>query len=68
MVNILMRNGAQINIRDKWGFTPLIVACQYRNYGFVSFLLQYGADVNLRSLDGSTPLHYLIEGIDDYKK
>ena len=67
MIHILLRNRAQINIRDKWGFTPLIVACHYRNYDLVSFLLQYGADVNLCSLDGSTPLHYLIEGIDDYE-
>ena len=68
MINILLRNGAQINIRDKWGFTPLIVACHNRNYDLVSFLLQKGADVNLCSLDGSTPLHYLIEGIDDYEE
>ena len=68
MLNILLRNGAQINISDKWGYTPLIVACQYRSYDLVHFLLQYGADVNLCSLDGSTPLHHLIEGIDDCKK
>ena len=68
MLNILLRHGAQINGIDKRGFTPLIVACQYRNCDLVSFLLQYGADVNLRSLDGSTPLHYLIEEIDDYSK
>ena len=67
-LNILLRHGAQINIRDKRGITPLIVACQYRNYCIVNFLLQNGADVNICSLDGSTPLHHLIERIDDFMK
>ena len=66
LLNILLRHGAQINNRDERGFTPLIVACQYRNCDLVHFLLQYGADVNLCSLDCSTPLHHLIKGIDDY--
>ena len=68
MLNILLRHGAQINIRDKLGITPLIVACQYGNYYLVNFLLQRGADVNICSLDGNTPLHYLIERIDDCTK
>ena len=66
LLNILLRHGAQISNRDERGFTPLIVACQYRNYDLVHFLLQYGADVNLCSLDCSTPLHHLIKGIDGY--
>ena len=67
-LNILLRHGAQINTRDKLGITPLIVACQYRNYDLINFLLQNGADVNLCSLDGNTPLHHLIERIEDCKK
>ena len=60
ILNVLLRHGAQINIRDNVGITPLIVACQLRNYYLVSFLLQNGADVNICSLDGNTPLHHLI--------
>ena len=67
-LKILLRHGAQINIRDKVGITPLIVACQFRNYYLVNFLLQKGADVNICSLDGNTPLHHLIERTDDCKK
>ena len=62
---VLLRHGAQINIRDTMGITPLIVACQYRNYNLALFLLQNDADVNICSLDGNTALHYLIERIDE---
>ena len=65
ILNVLLRHGAQINIRDTMGMTPLIVACQYRNYFLVNFLLQNGADVNICSLDGNTPLHHLIERNDE---
>ena len=68
ILNVLLRHGAQINIIDKRGITPLIVACQYRNYYLVNFLLQNGADVNICSIDGNTPLHHLIERIDDCNK
>ena len=67
ILNILLRHGAQINIRNKIGITPLIVACQYLNYHLVNFLLQNGADVNICSLEGNTPLHHLIERVDDRK-
>ena len=66
ILNVLLRHGAQMNIRDKRGITPLIVACQYRNYYLVN--LQNGADVNICSLDGNTALHHLIERIDDCKE
>ena len=62
---VLLRHGAHINIRDKMGITPLIVACQYRNYYLALFLLQNDADVNICSLDGNTALHHLIERIDE---
>ena len=68
ILNILLRHGAQINIRNNTGNTPLIVACQYMNYHLVNFLLQNGADVNICSLEGNTPLHHLIERIDDRKR
>ena len=67
-LQILLRHGAQINIRDKRGNTPLIVACRYRNYYMVNLLLQNGADVNICSLDGNTALHHLIEQNDDCKE
>ena len=68
ILKILLRHGAQINISDKMGITPLIVACQYGNHYLVNFLLQNGADVDICSLDGNTPLHHLIERVDDCRK
>ena len=65
---ILIRNGADINLRDKGGLTPLITACQYGNTGMAHVLLRYGASGNLCSSDGKTALHCLIKRIDDVKK
>ena len=65
---ILLRNGADVNLRDKRGLTPLITACRYGNTGMAHKLLRYGASVNLSSTDGNTALHCLIEQIDDEKK
>ena len=60
-LTVLLRNGADVNIKNETGLTPLIVACQNGNYKLSLILLQYGADVNLCSSDGNTALHHLIE-------
>ena len=59
----LIKNGAPVNAYDKWGWTPLMWACYFKNYDIVRLLLEKGADPNLKSKDGyqsipvgSTPL------------
>ena len=65
---ILLQNGADVNLRDKMGLTPLITACQYGNTGMAHKLLRHGANENLCSSDGNTALHCLIERFDDVTK
>ena len=68
MLVILLRNGADINLRDKRGLTPLITAWQYGNTGMAHKLLRCGANGNLCSSDGNTALHCLIERFDHFTK
>ena len=65
---ILLQNGADINLRDKRGLTPLITACQYGNTGMAHKLLRYGANGNLCSSDGNTALHCVIKRFNDVTK
>ena len=68
MLILLLRNGADVNIKDKRGLTPLFLACQYRNFDMVRILLQHGANVNICVPGGNTALHHLIDHIRDYEK
>ena len=67
-LTVLLRNGADVNIKDETGLTPLNVTCQNGNYKLSLILLQHGADVNLCSSDGNTALHHLIEHSEDLQK
>ena len=49
--------GADPNVRDRGGFTPLHLAAFVGNAGAVAALVNRGADVEGRSTDGLTPLH-----------
>ena len=47
-----------VNVRDRYGRTPLILACYQADASIVKALIQHGADVNLADGNGlSTPLH-----------
>ena len=54
MVNMLLDAGAQVNIADNEGNTPLIVAVYESNddYSIVECLLNHGADINQRGRVG----------------
>lgn len=61
----LVELGADVNIRDEKGRTPLMIATErYLNTnragtGVIRALLQAGADVNARDTEGNTPLLWL---------
>ena len=60
MVNILLKQGALVNIRDYCGWTPLHEACNFGNSDIVRALLEFGANVNDPGgihCQGITPLH-----------
>jgi ankyrin repeat protein len=57
----LLQNGYDVNIRDEFGQTALIVAAEDCDLEMVKLLLAHGADVNLQEKDGYTALMAAIE-------
>ena len=44
----ILRHGPDVNARDSWGCTPLMVAISSRSIDCVELLVKYGADLELR--------------------
>jgi len=61
LVKEALRYGAEINVIDEYGFTPLIEAAVADNVKITELLLQNGAAVNLQDMLGSTALHWAAE-------
>lgn len=67
MLEILVKNGADVNMLDKQGSAPLHYALETwllppeRVLNIEKFLIDHGADVNLQNADGNTPLHIAVE-------
>src|SRR5215471_11365847 len=52
----LLQQGADINVRDAQGRTPVMIATYQHNTDMVRALLQAGADVNIRDNNKENPL------------
>ncbi|XP_070577178.1 ankyrin repeat and EF-hand domain-containing protein 1-like [Ptychodera flava] len=50
--------GRNVDTRDKYYKTPLMVACHYGNQEMVDFLMENGANVNAQDNFKWTPLHH----------
>ena len=58
----LLENGADPNITDDKGRTPMhIIAQKGVGKNQVRLLIEHGGNVNIRDVDGKTPLHYARE-------
>uniref|UniRef100_T1J709 SOCS box domain-containing protein n=1 Tax=Strigamia maritima TaxID=126957 RepID=T1J709_STRMM len=67
LVNLLLRNGCLVNIRDESGNAPLHIAVSAAEFPIVELLINYGAYVNFPNLiQGTTPLHEAVNGIPDW--
>lgn len=56
-LDLAFKNGANPDIQNNKGQTPLMLAVNQRNKSFVEKLIEGGADVNLQDNDGNTALH-----------
>ncbi|KAL4996392.1 hypothetical protein BDV10DRAFT_202423 [Aspergillus recurvatus] len=54
---LLLDYGAELEIRDVGGFTPLHIACQRNRLGTCMLLLDDGANIEAVASDGHTPLN-----------
>ena len=58
-LRILLGYGAQVNIRDGQGFSPLHLAS---SVACINLLVNAGADIKARNSSGHTPLHSICRG------
>lgn len=57
-IEMLLDKGVPVDVRDQFGNTILITACQNGNKRVAKAVLRKGADINSRNFKGNTPLHY----------
>jgi CubicO group peptidase (beta-lactamase class C family) len=52
-----IKAGTDLNEKDQFGSTPLIIAVTFGKNDIVKELIKAGADINVTNNEGSTPLH-----------
>lgn len=57
-IKLILKQGADVNAKNKVGYTPLKYAMKYENYKIMDLLVKYGADVAMRTDHGVTVLHW----------
>jgi ankyrin repeat protein len=60
-VLFLLNHGADVNSRNKFLFTPLHLAAEYRDLEEAQMLLDRGADINACNDNAETPMHKLLD-------
>jgi len=56
MVRYLVQNGADVNMANDAGWTPIMTAARTGNREIIGYLLDEGADLSARTDDGTTPV------------
>lgn len=63
-MNFLLSRGANVDLRDKGGESPLLAAAQIGFVEGAQALVKYRANVNLANSGGETPLHRAVQRRD----
>lgn len=56
-VSLLVDRGANVNAKDKFGWTPLTLAAQEGHLDVVKLMIEKGADKNAASNYSFQPMH-----------
>ncbi|WP_430812371.1 MULTISPECIES: serine hydrolase [unclassified Carboxylicivirga] len=56
-VSEILKSGSNINEKDQYGSTPLIIATTFGKQQIAKLLIESGADLSIANSQGSTPLH-----------
>jgi ankyrin repeat protein len=56
-IQLLLAQGANPNVSNEYGYTPLYWAANYNPISVVELLLAHGANPNIADHDGQTPLY-----------
>lgn len=56
VLKYLVQKGADVNIGDYFGMTPLHYACEYNNIEILGMISDAGADINALNLENRSPL------------
>ena len=59
MVKLLVENGADINAKNHYSKTALMIASEYNDIETVKYLVENGADVNAKNEDGKTAIDFI---------
>ena len=68
LIDLLLANGANPNLPNEKGNTPLHLACLRKDPQMIAMLIKAGADPTLRNIDGKTPEDLLLSGVDEANK
>lgn len=60
LVDYLLSKGADINVQDHFGITPLHMAIQNRDFELVKHLIKRGANINIKAKD-DTSLYFAVK-------
>jgi len=63
-VKALITKKADINVKDKYGNSPLYYAIRSKDIELIKTLIENGADVNAQDIQGNSPLSYAIRSKD----
>jgi ankyrin repeat protein len=60
LTELLVNNGANINLQDIYGNTPLHYSIMENNHEIFNYLLNINCNMNLWNIDGKIPLHQVL--------
>ncbi len=68
LIDLILENRAPVDTSNKFGQTPLMIACGSGQSLLAKKLIHHGADVRAVNREGETPLHYVAYSVAYSKK